>query len=85
MDILYIESIKDYVRIFTDTLQYVTYQRISYMKEKLPADKFMRIHKSYMVAFDRIGSYNAESVFIGAISLPVGRNYKQEAFRRFER
>lgn len=84
-DILYIESIKDYVRIVTDTQQYVTYQRISYMEEKLPADKFVRIHKSYIVSFDRISSYNAETVTIGAFSLPVGRNYKQSAFRRLER
>jgi DNA-binding LytR/AlgR family response regulator len=63
----------------------VTYQRIGYMEEKLPADKFMRIHKSYIVSIDRISSYNAESVTVGAFPLPVGRNYKQEAFRKFER
>lgn len=83
-DIVYIESIKDYVRIVTDAQQYVTYQRISYMEEKLPADKFVRIHKSYIVPCDRIDSYNGENVNIGAFALPIGRNYKQSAFRRLE-
>jgi DNA-binding LytR/AlgR family response regulator len=83
-DILYIESIKDYVRIVADTQQYVTYQRISYMEEKLPADKFLRIHKSFIVALERIGSYNVDSVSVGGHALPVGRNYKQRAFQRLE-
>lgn len=80
-DIQYIESIKDYVRIVTPTQQYVTYQRISYMEEKLPSDKFLRIHKSFIVSLERIDSYNTESVAIGSHTLPLGRNYR-ETFRK---
>ena len=80
-DILYIESIKDYVRIVTDAQQYITYQRIGYMEEKLPSDKFLRVHKSFIVSLQRIDSYNVESVTVGRHALPLGRNYR-EAFRR---
>ncbi|HTJ11892.1 MAG TPA: LytTR family DNA-binding domain-containing protein [Dinghuibacter sp.] len=80
-DILYIESIKDYVRIVTAAQPYVTYQRIGYMEEKLPSDRFLRIHKSFIVSLEHIDSYNADSVTVASHALPVGRNYK-EAFRR---
>jgi DNA-binding LytR/AlgR family response regulator len=80
-DILFIESIRDYVRIVTGTQQYVTYQRISYMEEKLPAEKFVRIHKSFIVSLQHIHSYNTETVSVGPHALPLGRNYK-DTFRK---
>ncbi|TDX01973.1 LytR/AlgR family response regulator transcription factor [Dinghuibacter silviterrae] len=80
-DILYIESIKDYVRIVTGAQQYVTYQRIGYMEEKLPSDKFLRVHKSFIVSVEHIDSYNADTVTVGGHPLPLGRNYR-DAFRK---
>ena len=49
-DILYIESLKDYVRVRTPHKTVTAYQRISYMEENLPVDRFIRIHRSYIVA-----------------------------------
>jgi DNA-binding LytR/AlgR family response regulator len=80
-DILYIESIRDYVKIVTKTQQYLTYQRIGYMEERLPSSKFPRIHKSFIVSLDHIDSYNVESVTVAGHVLPLGRNYR-EAFRK---
>ena len=48
------------------------------MEEKLPDSKFARIHKSYIVALDKINSVHAEQVMIGAIAIPIGRVYKNE-------
>jgi DNA-binding LytR/AlgR family response regulator len=75
-DILYIESLKDYVRIKTDKESLITYQRISYLEEKLPDDKFLRVHKSFIVAVDKIASLGSNSVKIKDKEIPIGRNYK---------
>jgi two-component system, LytTR family, response regulator len=75
-DILYIESLKDYVRIKTDKESLITYQRISYLEEKLPEDKFIRVHKSFIVAVDKIASLGSNTVKVREKGIPVGRNYK---------
>lgn len=77
-EIVYIESIKDYVKIVTPGRSIITYQRIGFMEEKLPENKFVRIHKSYIIAVDKIVSYNNEEVNVQSFSLPIGRNYKQQ-------
>lgn len=76
-DIVYIESIKDYVKIVTTDKPLITYQRLSYMEEKLPENKFLRIHKSYIIAIDRISGYNNDLINIEGYELPLGRSYKQ--------
>ena len=75
-DILYIESLKDYVRIKTEKESLITYQRISYLEEKLPEDKFIRVHKSFIVAVDKIASLGSNTVKIRDKEIPIGRNYK---------
>ncbi|KAA2243781.1 response regulator transcription factor [Chitinophaga agrisoli] len=77
-EIIYIESIKDYIRIVTDSRSMVTYQRISYMEEKLPESRFMRVHKSYIIALDRVSGFCNDLVAIDKYSIPVGRSYKQK-------
>lgn len=76
-DIVYIESIRDYVKIVTTDKPLITYQRLSYMEEKLPENKFLRIHKSYIIAIDRISGYNNDLINIEGYELPLGRSYKQ--------
>lgn len=76
-DIVYIESIRDYVKIVTTDKPVITYQRLSYMEEKLPENKFLRIHKSYIIAIDRISGYNNDLINIEGYELPLGRSYKQ--------
>lgn len=81
-DILYIESLKDYIKVVTPKTQYLTYQRLSLMEEKLPEDKFMRIHKSYIIAFGKIKSYSSEAITIDSVTLPIGRLFRQSVFDR---
>ncbi|MBO9565620.1 MAG: response regulator transcription factor [Niastella sp.] len=76
-DIIYIESIKDYVKIVTTDKPLITYQRLGYMEEKLPENKFLRIHKSYIIAIDRISGYNNDLINVDGFELPLGRSYKQ--------
>ncbi|MDX2246120.1 MAG: response regulator transcription factor [Bacteroidia bacterium] len=80
-DILYIESLKDYIRVRTKDRMVTAYQRISYMEEKLPEDKFMRIHRSYIIAMDKVDAYCNPCVEIGKTEIPIGRNYRSEVLK----
>jgi len=84
-DILYIESLRDYVKVKTTTKQIVTYQKISYLEQKLPEGKFARVHRSFIVALDKVLSFTASTVKIGTIDIPIGRNYKNEALKALNR
>jgi DNA-binding LytR/AlgR family response regulator len=75
-DILFMESLKDYVRVKTKKQEIVTYQKLSYLEDKLPDDQFLRIHRSYIISIDKITSFNMTAVDMGAESLPIGRLYK---------
>ncbi len=80
-DILFIEALKDYIRIVTDTKMIVTKYVLSTLEEMLPASEFLRIHKSYIVSVNNIESYNADSIQIANHELPIGRLYKFEVSR----
>lgn len=84
-DILYIESMRDYVKIKTLERQIITYQKISYLEQKLPENKFVRVHRSFIVAFDKVSSITVNTVRVGEVELPIGRNYKQHALKVLNR
>ncbi|HEY1023917.1 MAG TPA: LytTR family DNA-binding domain-containing protein [Sphingobacteriaceae bacterium] len=77
-DILYVESLKDYIKVITSTRQIVTKQAISVLEDMLPADQFLRIHRSYLVAIKKIESFTADDIQIGTKELPIGRMYHHE-------
>lgn len=75
-DILYIESDKDYVRVFTTGSTIVTRQTISSVEAMLSENKFFRIHRSFIVSLDKIRSFSNEIVEIGNKELPIGKLYR---------
>jgi two-component system response regulator LytT len=81
-DVLYIESLKDYVKVHLIDSDKAVLSLISLkaLEEKLPSAKFMRIHRSFIVSLDKINSISKNSVFIGKTEITVGEQYK-EAFR----
>ena len=84
-EISYIESLKDYVRIkMADGKEVISLQKISYLEKKLPADCFLRIHKSYIIAIHRIAAFSASSIDIGDKEIPIGRSYKSEVMKVLE-
>lgn len=76
-EILYVEGLKDYVTIHTKTQKIVTLQRLKALEEQLPADKFIRIHNSYIVALSAIDVVHKNEVQIGAVSLSIGDTYRK--------
>lgn len=77
-DILYIESIKDYVKVKTDEKDIITQQKISYLEESLPKDQFLRIHRSFIINLNKVDAYTATDVELGKHHIPIGRNYKND-------
>ncbi|QCR23378.1 LytTR family DNA-binding domain-containing protein [Pontibacter sp. SGAir0037] len=80
-DILYIESLKDYVRIVTASKQLVAKQTITSLEEMLPEEQFLRIHRSFIVSLKKIDSYSPAHIDIMGKELPIGRHYKNETER----
>ena len=80
-DILFIEALKDYIKIVTQNKTIVTKYVLATLAELLPADEFLRIHKSYIVAINKIESFNADSIQIVKHELPIGRLYKYDVGR----
>ncbi len=81
-DILYIESLKDYIRVKTTTAELITYQTLNGITEKLPIDKFVRIHKSFTIALHKVSAIDGNEIEIGGKLLPIGRNYREEALEK---
>ncbi|WP_046247352.1 LytR/AlgR family response regulator transcription factor [Hymenobacter terrenus] len=81
-DIFYLESLKDYVRISTSHGDLITYQTLQAMLALLSADKFVRIHKSYVVAVQKMEVIEGNMVKAGGQMLPVGRSFRQELLER---
>lgn len=84
-DILFLEGMKDYVKIYTPTRVIVTHITMKKLEETLPAEKFLRTHKSYIVAIDAIHTVFGNTVEIDKYQLPVGSNYKDELLKLIER
>lgn len=76
--IVLIESLKDYIRIKTDIGKYIIHKTLSSFTEELPADKFIRIHRSFTVAIDRIDSVEGNSIEIQGERFIIGRSYINE-------
>jgi DNA-binding LytR/AlgR family response regulator len=78
-EILYIEALKEYVKIVTKDRSVITYHTISGLEEKLPAGKFYRVHRSYIVHIPSITGIEAFTVKIGKQEIPISRN-ERDAF-----
>lgn len=73
------EGLKDYVSIFTTSERILTLQTMKKIEESLfPFRRFIRVHKSYIVALDKIDYVERQRIFIGKNSIPLGDTYKEE-------
>ena len=78
-DILYVEGLKDYVKVYLENTAkpILTLTSLKALETKLPEKQFMRIHRSYIIALDKIHSVTKNSVNIGDLSVTVGEQYKE--------
>lgn len=76
--ILFIEGMKDYLRIHTDTRKVMTLRSFTSIAQELPADQFVRIHKSFMISLAHLTAIEKDVVVIGKDhQIPIGRSYKE--------
>ncbi len=75
-DILFLEAMKDYTKITTTAKQYLVLTTLNAMTEKLPADLFIRIHRSYVVNKNKVDAVQKNKLHIQSHELPVGKLYK---------
>ena len=75
-EIIYIESQQEYIKIVTTKKIFFSKLTTTEMESLLPSQLFKRIHRSYIISVSKIDSYNAESVDVAGISIPIGRSYK---------
>lgn len=80
-DIDYIEGMKDYVKIFTREKMIVTLHTMKYFESSLPAENFIRIHKSYIVNSSSIKSIAGNELELRQVRLPIGSSYKDHLMR----
>ncbi|MFD1094628.1 LytR/AlgR family response regulator transcription factor [Salegentibacter chungangensis] len=83
-DILYLESIRNYVVIHTPEEQIITYNTLKHFEESLPEESFIKIHKSYIVALNKISKTDNHEIWLGENSLPLGDTHRREFFKRIE-
>jgi DNA-binding LytR/AlgR family response regulator len=81
-DILYVEALKEYVRIFTRDGNQVVYQTMQSMEERLPKETFFRIHRSYIAGLRHVQAIEGNTVIVNGIQLPVSRYCKDDFINR---
>ncbi|WP_117882986.1 LytR/AlgR family response regulator transcription factor [Aureibaculum luteum] len=74
-ELLIIESLKDYLKITTETNRYIIHQTLSSFTDQLPSDNFIRIHRSYTIAIDKVDTVEGNSIEIAGIRYTIGRTY----------
>ncbi|WP_243472263.1 LytR/AlgR family response regulator transcription factor [Winogradskyella sp. MH6] len=83
-DILYIESLSDYIKIHLTETCIVTRETISAIEAKLPQKDFLRIHRSYIVSLAKIQSFTNEEITVNRKALPISRSYKKDVLNHLE-
>jgi len=81
-DICYIESRKDYIKVVTAGEEFLCHQTLTDITARLPAGKFLRLHRSYTVALDKVSLFKDNCVHVRGKVIPVSREHRQELRRR---
>ena len=79
-EIIYIEGLKDYVKIYTenDPKPILSLMSLKLLEEELPVDRFMRVHRSYIIHKNKISSVNKNRIVIGKKQIPIGETYRKQ-------
>jgi len=83
-DILFIEGLKNYVSIYTKTQRIITLQLMKQLEEILPGNRFVRVHKSYIVALDKVNSIERQEIHIKDRIIPIGNTYQEHFYKLLE-
>lgn len=80
-DILYVESLKDYVKVYTMKGMIITKYAMAALEAMLPANNFLRVHRSFLISINKIDSFTTDEINIRGQLIPVGKLYRQQALK----
>ena len=85
-DIIYIEGLKDYIKIHTknEPKPILSLISLKQLESDLPSNRFMRVHRSYIISLDRITSLNRNRIVIGNKQIPIGDTYRKQFLKILE-
>lgn len=83
-DILYIESLGNYVSICTGSKNLIAYLTLKGLESQLPVNEFIKVHQSYIINFNRVEAIEGNQLMMGNKSFPIGRNYREKVMRLVE-
>ncbi|GAB3426101.1 LytR/AlgR family response regulator transcription factor [Niabella aquatica] len=75
-EIIYLEAMQDYTKVVTEKKNYLTLTTLTGFLEKLPAEQFVRVHRSYAVACCKINRIAGNSIICGDVAIPIGKTYR---------
>ena len=81
-DILYVESLKDYIKVITKIGDYVVHKSLTGITEELPMSNFLRVHRSYTISINKISAIEGNTIEIANRRIPIGRNYLKQTKER---
>lgn len=81
-ELLYVEALADYIMLFTSDNKYIVHSTMKGFQSKLPGEKFVRVHRSYIVNVDKVGSIENLFVVINGKYIPIGASYKEDFMNR---
>jgi DNA-binding LytR/AlgR family response regulator len=84
-EILYIESLKEYIKIVSKEKSILTKFQLGQIEELLRNSNFLRVHRSFIIAKNKVDAYTATDIEINGILIPVGRSYKENVYAQFEK
>lgn len=83
-EVLYVESLKNYVKVVTKNKTVVTHSSISSMEQRLPMSKFLRVHRSFIIAISKVEAFDTSHFEIADTYIPIGRNYKESVAKTMD-
>lgn len=75
-DIQYIEARGDYIRIYTKANNFIVHCSLKMIEDKFPSGKFLRVHRSYIIAINKINYIEDKAAYIGEVAIPISESYK---------
>lgn len=83
-EIKYIEGLKDYIKIYINDKPLITKSTIKHIESILPGENFTRVHKSYIIAIDKIDKIEYNHIFIGQKKIPIGMQFKDKFYGQID-
>ena len=83
-EILYVQAFGNYLHVFTSEKKYTIREKMHVLEARLPAHAFLRVHKSYLVALQKIAAIEGNRIKIAAVEIPIGNYYKAQLIKKLE-